>query len=137
VQDAAIGKLAAQYPTNWELSVARATSVVRFLAEKAKVPAQKLAASGCGEHQPIASNKTSAGRARNRRIEILLTPIRAPGGTAKSKVRAGAAAKTGSKGSAKSNANSGKASSKKTDKKTGKPKGSAKKPQPVKAQSKR
>jgi len=126
-------KLAGQYPTNWELSVARATSVVRFLAEKAKVPAQKLAASGCGEHQPIASNKTAVGRARNRRIEILLTPMRAPPGTAKSKVRAGTAAKTGSKATAKSNANSNKTSSKKADKKTDKPKGSAKKPQASKA----
>ena len=116
------GKLAAQYPTNWEMSVARATSVVRFLAEKAKVPAQQLVASGCGEHQPIASNKTSAGRARNRRIEILLTPMKAPNTTPKSKARAPAAAKTGSKGAAKSNANSGKTSSKKVDKKTDKAK---------------
>jgi chemotaxis protein MotB len=72
------GKLATQYPTNWELSSARAVNVVRFLTEKAKVPAERLVASGYGEHHPVASNKTSAGRAKNRRIEILLTPMLAP-----------------------------------------------------------
>jgi chemotaxis protein MotB len=71
-------KLKQQYPTNWELSVARATNVVRFLQEKAAVPADRLVASGYGEYQPIANNKTSAGRARNRRIELLLTPALAP-----------------------------------------------------------
>lgn len=67
-------KLKAQYPTNWELSTARATTVVRFLSEKASVPAERLLASGYGEFEPIASNKSPSGRARNRRIEILLTP---------------------------------------------------------------
>ncbi|MGA7743636.1 MAG: flagellar motor protein MotB [Polyangia bacterium] len=89
------GKLAAQYPTNWELSVARATNVVRFLTEKAKIPAQQLVASGHGEYQPIASNRSSAGRARNRRVEILLTPVLAP--TTKSKLTAAGASKTGGK----------------------------------------
>ena len=71
-------KLTAQFPTNWELSTARAVTVVRFLTEKASVPAQRLVASGYGEWSPIASNKTAQGRARNRRIEILLTPALAP-----------------------------------------------------------
>ncbi len=71
-------KLAPQFPTNWELSAARATNVVRFLSEKAGVPAERLVASGYGEHHPVASNKSAAGRARNRRIEILLTPALAP-----------------------------------------------------------
>jgi chemotaxis protein MotB len=71
-------KLKTQFPTNWELSTARATNVVRFLSEKASVPAERLVASGYGEHEPIASNKSPAGRARNRRIEILLTPSLAP-----------------------------------------------------------
>jgi chemotaxis protein MotB len=71
-------KLAPQFPTNWELSTARATNVVRFLSEKAGVPPERLVASGYGEHHPVASNKTPAGRARNRRIEILLTPALAP-----------------------------------------------------------
>jgi len=88
-------KLAAQYPNNWELSAARATSVVRFLTEKGKLPAQQLSASGYGEYQPIASNKSSAGRAKNRRIEILLTPTPAP--ATKSKIKAAVAAKKAEK----------------------------------------
>jgi len=68
-------KLTAQFPTNWELSAARATNVVRFLAEKGGVPGKRLVASGYGPYEPIATNNTAAGRARNRRIEILLTPL--------------------------------------------------------------
>jgi chemotaxis protein MotB len=71
-------KLTATFPSNWELSTARAVTVVRFLAEKASVPAQRMVASGYGEWSPIASNKSPQGRARNRRIEILLTPALAP-----------------------------------------------------------
>jgi chemotaxis protein MotB len=67
-------KLAATFPTNWELSVARAVNVVRFLQEKAKVPSRRLVAAGHGEAHPVASNATPKGRARNRRIEILLIP---------------------------------------------------------------
>jgi chemotaxis protein MotB len=84
-------KLAAQFPTNWELSAARATNVVRFLQEKAGVPPQRLVASGYGEHHPIANNKTAAGRARNRRIEILLTPALDPKVIARGKLQAAAA----------------------------------------------
>jgi chemotaxis protein MotB len=79
-------KLTATFPTNWELSTARAVTVVRFLSEKAGVPAQRLVASGYGEWSPIASNKTGAGRARNRRIEILLTPALAPKQIGKAKL---------------------------------------------------
>jgi chemotaxis protein MotB len=68
-------KLRKIWPTNWELSVARATHVVRFLEEEAKVPGKRLAASGYGPNRPVASNATPRGRARNRRIEILLTPV--------------------------------------------------------------
>jgi chemotaxis protein MotB len=71
-------KLTVQFPTNWELSAARAVTVVRFLAEKSSVPPQRLLASAYGEWSPIASNKSTSGRARNRRIEILLTPALAP-----------------------------------------------------------
>jgi chemotaxis protein MotB len=80
-------KLASQFPTNWELSVSRAINVVRFLEEKANVPAKNLIASGYGQHHPVASNKSAAGRARNRRIEILLTPSLAPKAIAKSKLK--------------------------------------------------
>jgi chemotaxis protein MotB len=83
-------KLKAQFPTNWELSTARATNVVRFLAEKASVPADRLVASGYGEFEPIASNKSPTGRARNRRIEILLTPSLAPKKIPKSNLTAAA-----------------------------------------------
>jgi chemotaxis protein MotB len=68
-------KLVAQYPTNWELSSARAINVVRFLSEKANVPGKRLQASGYGPYRPVATNATPTGRARNRRIEILLTPV--------------------------------------------------------------
>jgi chemotaxis protein MotB len=71
-------KLTDKFPTNWELSSARAVTVVRFLVDKANVPPQRLVASGYGEWSPVASNKTPTGRARNRRIEILLTPALAP-----------------------------------------------------------
>jgi chemotaxis protein MotB len=81
-------KLTAQFPTNWELSSARAINVVRFLAEKASVPPERLVASGYGEYHPIASNKSSAGRARNRRIEILLTPSLDPKAIARAKLKA-------------------------------------------------
>jgi chemotaxis protein MotB len=67
-------RLAATFPTNWELSVARAVNVVRFLSEKAGVPPDRLVAAGHGETKPIASNSTPKARARNRRIEILLIP---------------------------------------------------------------
>jgi chemotaxis protein MotB len=71
-------KLKAQFPTNWELSIGRAMNVVRFLQDEAGVPPERLVASGYGEHHPLDSNRTNTGRARNRRIEILLTPALAP-----------------------------------------------------------
>lgn len=71
-------KIADRFPTNWELSVARATNVVRFLEEKAKVRGNRLVASGHGQYRPVATNATPTGRARNRRIEILLMPLLEP-----------------------------------------------------------
>ena len=59
------------FPTNWELSVARATTVVRFLQD-AGIPPQRMLASGKGEYDPVASNDTPEGRQKNRRIEIML-----------------------------------------------------------------
>lgn len=68
------GALQKTYPTNWELSAARAINVVRFLQEKVGIEPQRLQAVGMSEYKPVASNKTPAGRAQNRRIEIVLMP---------------------------------------------------------------
>ena len=67
------GALAKRYPTNWELSAARALNVTRFL-EKEGIDPTLLSAVAFGEHQPIAENDTLEGRARNRRIAIILLP---------------------------------------------------------------
>ncbi len=67
-------KLQGTFPTNWELSVARAVNVVRFLQDKGGVPAKRLVAAGYGEMRPVAANANPQGRARNRRIEVLLMP---------------------------------------------------------------
>ena len=66
--------LRARYPSNWELSTARASDVVRFLQAKGIDP-KRLEAAGYGEYQPVASNATPAGRKENRRIEIVLTDM--------------------------------------------------------------
>ena len=60
------------YPTNWELSVARATTVVRFLQDECGIKPERLVAAGRGPYQPVATNRTPAGRQKNRRIEIML-----------------------------------------------------------------
>ena len=67
--------LKSQFDTNWELSVARATNVVRFLTEEVGLNPGSLEASGFGQHRPTATNKTRRGRAKNRRIEIRLQPL--------------------------------------------------------------
>jgi chemotaxis protein MotB len=59
------------YASNWELSAARAATVVRLFSELGIDPA-RLAAVGYGEHRPVASNDTPEGRARNRRVVILI-----------------------------------------------------------------
>lgn len=59
----------AQFPSNWELSTARALSVVKFLQE-AGIPASRLAAAGYGEHQPIENGNNEESFAKNRRIEL-------------------------------------------------------------------
>lgn len=64
------------FPSNWELSTARATSVVRVLANHAIEPT-RLVAAGFGEYHPVAPNDTDIGRSRNRRVSIaLLAPNR-------------------------------------------------------------
>jgi chemotaxis protein MotB len=63
----------AKFPSNWELSTARAVTVTRFLAANG-VPAERISAAGFAETQPVASNDTPEGRQQNRRIEIVLMP---------------------------------------------------------------
>jgi len=63
--------LQSTFPTNWELSVARATNVVRFLQEVGIEP-ERMVASGRSEYDPVAPNDTAEGRQKNRRIEIML-----------------------------------------------------------------
>jgi chemotaxis protein MotB len=62
----------ARFPSNWELSTARALSVVSFLASEG-IPPQRLAAAGFGEFQPLEKGDSPEAYARNRRIEIKLT----------------------------------------------------------------
>ena len=64
---------------NWDLSTARAISAVCYLQERAGVDASRLAAVGYAHHHPIDTNDTSAGRARNRRIEIVVMPPKTEG----------------------------------------------------------
>jgi chemotaxis protein MotB len=67
------GTLAKRFPTNWELSAARAINVTRFLQEQGIDP-DVLSAVAYGEYKPISDNETPEGRAMNRRIEIILIP---------------------------------------------------------------
>jgi chemotaxis protein MotB len=60
-----------QFPSNWELSVVRASSVVRLFVDAGVAP-QNLTATGYGEQRPVAGNDTAEGRARNRRVTILI-----------------------------------------------------------------
>ncbi|HNW91022.1 MAG TPA: OmpA family protein [Bacteroidales bacterium] len=62
------------YRDNWDLSVARATSIVRILTDEYQIPPTRLTASGRGEFSPRSSNETPEGRANNRRTEIILSP---------------------------------------------------------------
>ena len=63
----------AQFRSNWELSTARASSVIRYLIEKFNFSPELLSASGYGEYRPIAPNDTPENRAKNRRVEFVIT----------------------------------------------------------------
>jgi chemotaxis protein MotB len=67
-------KLQGRFKTNWELSTARATIVVRYLIDQGSVDRQHLSAVGYADTQPLASNDSEEGRSSNRRIEIVLYP---------------------------------------------------------------
>ena len=64
--------VAGRFESNWELSTARATSVLRDLIERHRFPAARLSASGYADQKPIASNATAKGRSENRRVEIVI-----------------------------------------------------------------
>jgi len=70
-----VSSLKKKYPTNWELSAARATKVVRYLQEAGDIEPVLLSATGYSQYQPVASNDTAKGRRKNRRIEIVLVPL--------------------------------------------------------------
>jgi len=75
--DVPIGlELMEKYPTNWELSAARAIEVARFLQERGRLDPARLSASAYSYFRPVASNDTLEGRHQNRRIEIILLPNR-------------------------------------------------------------
>ncbi len=63
-----------RFPTNWELSTARATNVVRFLEERGKIPGARLVATGFAQFRPVADNNSAQNRQKNRRIGLVLLP---------------------------------------------------------------
>ncbi len=63
-----------RFKSNWELSAARASSVLHYLVEKCNMSPKKVYLAGFGEYQPVGNNKTSSGRQLNRRVEIVVIP---------------------------------------------------------------
>lgn len=61
-----------EFPSNWELSTARAVNVLRYLVENHGIPPKMISAAGYGEYHPVAPNDTDQNRARNRRVEIII-----------------------------------------------------------------
>jgi chemotaxis protein MotB len=70
------GRLQQQYPTNWELSTARATTVLRFLIEQTGMNPKDFSATGYADTRPAVANDSEEGQAQNRRVEIVLYPER-------------------------------------------------------------
>lgn len=77
-----------RFPSNWELSTARATSVLQYLLEMEAAGPRRLSAAGYGEYRPVDTNDTADGRARNRRVDVVLLRLDAgryePSGAAES-----------------------------------------------------
>lgn len=67
-----VPNISTQYPSNWELSTARATNVVRYFIEESGFAASRLSAAGYSEYHPIDTNDTSEGRSANRRVDIVV-----------------------------------------------------------------
>lgn len=66
-----------QFPSNWELSTARATNVLRYLLEVYGLSPHKLSAAGYGEYRPVATNETWEGMQQNRRVDIIILRLTA------------------------------------------------------------
>jgi chemotaxis protein MotB len=64
----------AQFDSNWELSVARATHITRLFLDMKAIPADRLSAAGYAEFHPVASNDTAEGRGENRRVDLVVMP---------------------------------------------------------------
>ncbi len=69
-------RLIEHWESNWELSAARATRVVRYLIEVGRVEPRRISGAGFGEYSPLADNATREGRSKNRRLEIVIFPPR-------------------------------------------------------------
>jgi len=69
-------KYQSKFPTNWELSSARAAAVIRFFQNESGLDPENMECVGRSYYQPVTSNKTSVGRAKNRRVEIIIVPIK-------------------------------------------------------------
>jgi chemotaxis protein MotB len=61
-----------QFSSNWQLSTTRATEMILLLIERYRLPPASLSAAGYGEYHPIATNRTEAGRAMNRRVDVVI-----------------------------------------------------------------
>ena len=61
-----------RYPSNWELSTARATNIIKYLTQAHGLPPGRLSAVGYGEYMPVEKNTTPQGRAKNRRVDIIV-----------------------------------------------------------------
>jgi len=75
-----------QFPSNWELSTARAVTVVRYFVEVKNAPPKKFSACGYSEYYPVADNSTEEGRARNRRVDLVIAPLSTTQRTAENKL---------------------------------------------------
>jgi chemotaxis protein MotB len=64
-----------RFPTNWELSSARAAAVARFFQKESNISPENMEVVGFGSHRPVAANTTREGRAKNRRVEITIAPM--------------------------------------------------------------
>jgi chemotaxis protein MotB len=67
------------FPTNWELSTARATTIVRYLVDRIGYDPSRLSATGYAQYRPVRDNATAEGRALNRRVDLVLLPEGTPG----------------------------------------------------------